>query len=97
MRRHVQQPAAVVEVFAGVWPLLQAALGLYGREPRPAERLCKVRHLDAVAGVMLSMAFRECQISPFVGNAACANTGRSDPTRVLQQKFVSTGLIWAVG
>jgi len=41
--RHVQQPAAVVEVFAGVWPLLQAALGLYGREPRPAERLCKVR------------------------------------------------------
>lgn len=40
--RHVQQPAAVVEVFAGVWPMFQAALGLYGREPRPSERLCKV-------------------------------------------------------
>lgn len=42
MYRHVQQPAAVVEVFAGVWPMLQAALGLYSHEPRPAERLCKV-------------------------------------------------------
>lgn len=45
--RHVQQPAAVVEVFAGVWPMLQAALGLYGHEPRPAERLCKVLILSA--------------------------------------------------
>lgn len=31
-----------MEVWGGAWPLLQAALGLYGEEPHSAERLCKV-------------------------------------------------------
>lgn len=52
----MQQPAAVVEVFAGVWPMLQAALGLYGHEPRPAERLCKVSCL----AVWLAMCLLFC-------------------------------------
>ena len=38
----MREPAAIVEVWRGAWPLLQAALSLYGDEPRSAERLCKV-------------------------------------------------------